>query len=170
MIDWLHGLNTAGRRVQYSIGWAIGEAERMAITALPTSAWSPALDADGDLRQAAEVAELTGLVHLPGWPAGMRVIVRRERPHPGAQLSLFEEADGWRYTAFVTNAGVGIHGIRGSCMARRPSLRNRRRDARAQPRSRHRSSRAGSSSVARLELASVRGHRPLFILPSTGLW
>lgn len=33
----------------------------------------------------------------------MRVIVRRERPHPGAQLSLFEEADGWRYRAFVTN-------------------------------------------------------------------
>jgi hypothetical protein len=37
----------------------------------------------------------------------MRVIVRRERPHPGAQLSLFEEADGWRYTAFVTNTRTG---------------------------------------------------------------
>jgi hypothetical protein len=37
----------------------------------------------------------------------MRVIVRRERPHPGAQLSLFEEADGWRYTPFATNTGVG---------------------------------------------------------------
>ena len=33
----------------------------------------------------------------------MRVIVRRERPHPGAQLSLFEEADGWRYQVFATN-------------------------------------------------------------------
>jgi hypothetical protein len=49
------------------------------------------LDADGQVRQGADVAELTGLLELPGWPAGMRVIVRRERPHPGAQLSLFEE-------------------------------------------------------------------------------
>jgi Transposase DDE domain group 1 len=40
-------------------------------------------------------------------PAGMRVIVRRERPHPGAQLSLLEEADGWRYQAFATNTGSG---------------------------------------------------------------
>jgi hypothetical protein len=53
------------------------------------------------------VAELTGRLDLPGWPAGMRVIVRREHPHPGAQLSLFEEADGWRYTAFVTNTRAG---------------------------------------------------------------
>jgi hypothetical protein len=55
----------------------------------------------------AQVAELIGLLDLDGWPAGMRVIVRRERPHPGAQLSLFEERDGWRYTAFVTNTQVG---------------------------------------------------------------
>jgi len=56
------------------------------------------------------VAELTDLLPpglLTRWPTGMRVIVRRERPHPGAQLSLFEEADGWRYQAFVTNTGVG---------------------------------------------------------------
>ena len=33
--------------------------------------------------------------------------MRRERPHPGAQLSLFEEADGWRYTAFITNTTTG---------------------------------------------------------------
>ena len=59
------------------------------------------------MRDGAQVAELTGLLALSGWPAGMRVIVRRERPHPGAQLSLFEERDGWRYTAFVTNTTVG---------------------------------------------------------------
>ncbi len=41
------------------------------------------------------------------WPTGMRVIVRRERPHPGAQLSLFEETDGWRYQAFATNTSTG---------------------------------------------------------------
>jgi hypothetical protein len=28
----------------------------------------------------------------------MRVLVRRERPHPGAQISMFEAHDGWRMT------------------------------------------------------------------------
>ena len=59
------------------------------------------------MREGGDVAELTGLLDLSGWPAGMRVIVRRERPHPGAQLSLFEETDGWRYQAFVTNTSTG---------------------------------------------------------------
>jgi hypothetical protein len=107
VLDWLHRRNTARRRVEYSIGWSIGEPERAAITRLPTSAWSPALDADGRVRDGAQVAELSGLLHLAGWPTGMRVIVRRERPHPGAQLSLFETRDGWRYTAFVTNTRLG---------------------------------------------------------------
>ena len=44
---------------------------------------------------------------LVGYPPGIRVIVRRERPHPGAQLDAFEEADGWRYTAFATDTRVG---------------------------------------------------------------
>jgi dihydrofolate reductase len=89
------------------IGWSIGEAERAAITTLPATAWTPALAADGGVREKAEVAELTGLLTLAGWPQDMRVIVRRERPHPGAQLSLFEHRDGRRYTAFVTNTAVG---------------------------------------------------------------
>jgi hypothetical protein len=33
----------------------------------------------------------------------MRVFARRERPHPGAQLSLFETADSWRYGLRATN-------------------------------------------------------------------
>jgi hypothetical protein len=37
----------------------------------------------------------------------MRVIVRREHPHPGAQLSLFEATDGYRYQAFATNTRIG---------------------------------------------------------------
>jgi len=40
-------------------------------------------------------------------PAGMRVVVRREKPHPGAGLTLFEQADGWRYQAFATNTARG---------------------------------------------------------------
>ena len=107
VLDWLTARNTRRRTVEYSLGWSISAAERAAITALPTSAWTPALATDGGVREKAEVAELTGLLTLTGWPAGMRVIVRRERPHPGAQLSLFEERDGWRYTAFVTNTRIG---------------------------------------------------------------
>ncbi|WP_433528359.1 IS1380 family transposase [Micromonospora sp. CA-263727] len=107
VLDWLTALNTRRRTVEYSIGWSVGEPERAAITALPATAWTPALTADGGVREKAEVAELTGLLTLPGWPQTMQVIVRRERPHPGAQLSLFEHRDGWRYTAFVTNTRAG---------------------------------------------------------------
>jgi hypothetical protein len=107
VLDWLTGLNTSRRRVEYSLGWSIGEPERAAIGALPAAAWSPAIDADGGIRDGAQVAEPTGLLTLAGWPDDTRVIVRRERPHPGAQLSLFEERDGWRYTAFVTNTRTG---------------------------------------------------------------
>jgi hypothetical protein len=93
--------------VEYSVGFAITENVRDAIDLLPKKLWTAALDADGDLREGGDVVELTGLLDLAKWPAGMRVIVRRERPHPGAQLSMFEERDGWRYQAFVTNTKVG---------------------------------------------------------------
>jgi Transposase DDE domain group 1 len=108
VIDWLVAQDRAPRRrVEYSIGWAIGELERAAISALPSQDWQVALAADGEVREGAQVAELTGLLQLSSWPAGMRVIVRRERPHPGAQLTLFEARDGWRYTAFITNTTTG---------------------------------------------------------------
>lgn len=74
---------------------------------VPARVWSPATNADGGVCEGGDVAELTSLLDLSGWPIGMRVIVRRERPHPGAQLSLFEETDGWRYQAFVTNTSTG---------------------------------------------------------------
>jgi hypothetical protein len=108
VLDWLHAQDRRPRRsVEYSLGWSIGEPERAAITGLPSRAWSACLAADGDPREGAQVAELTGLLTLPGWPEGIRVIGRRERPHPGAQLTLFEARDGWRYTAFVTNTTTG---------------------------------------------------------------
>jgi hypothetical protein len=48
-------------------------------------------------------------VNLDAWPTGTRLIVRRERPHPGAQLSLFDTVDGFRHTACITNtAGYDI--------------------------------------------------------------
>ena len=59
------------------------ERVQQAIVALPETAWTPAVDADGRLRAGADVAELTGM--LPDltaavWPERMRMIVRRERP------------------------------------------------------------------------------------------
>jgi hypothetical protein len=61
----------------------------------------PAVDADGQPRSGAEVAELHAL-ELGGWPPGTRAICRREDPHPGAQLS-FTDADGHRFQVFLTD-------------------------------------------------------------------
>ena len=109
LLDWLTGsAQVRGRRLEYSVGFPTkNTALTSAITTIPERVWTPAIASDGEIREGAEVAEVTGLLDLRRWPAGMRVIVRRERPHPGAQLSLLEEADGWRYQAFATNTRVG---------------------------------------------------------------
>src|SRR3954466_8076374 len=62
-----------------------------------------AFDADGVPREGAQVAELTRWLPatFKGWPPGMRVIARRERPHPGAQLRITDH-EGWRITVFAT--------------------------------------------------------------------
>jgi hypothetical protein len=113
LVDHITTLNASPwRRVHYSIGWELGSRERRAIAAVPASAWASVLDAQGQPRQLDEagVVELTALLrdgpdgdHLANWPADLRIICRREKPHPGAQLSLFEEADGWRYQLLATN-------------------------------------------------------------------
>lgn len=90
----------------FSLGFVIDEPVREAILSLPEQAWSPAYDIDGEPRDGAWVAELTGLLTLDKWPDGSRVIVRRERPHPGAQLR-FTDADGHRFTAFITDTRRG---------------------------------------------------------------
>jgi Transposase DDE domain group 1 len=53
------------------------------------------------------VAEATGMVSLARWPAGSRLILRKERPHPGAQLT-FTDVDGMRITALLTDTGPGM--------------------------------------------------------------
>ena len=95
-----------GRSVEYSVGYALTDKVRDAIAKVPKTAWKPALTADGEPRENGDVVEITGLLDLTTWPTGMRVIVRREHPHPGAALSLFEHADGWRYQAVATNTPV----------------------------------------------------------------
>ena len=82
-----HGIDA-----RFSVGVAITEPIREAIG--QAAGWIPAIDADGDLRDGAEICEITGLVPADGYPDDTRFIVRRERPYPGAQLSLFDTIEG----------------------------------------------------------------------------
>lgn len=103
----IRGLRELGTRTFFSVGVPITEPIRQAI--VHAAAWIPALDADGDLRDGAQVVELTHLmtpVALAGYPPGTRLICRRERPHPGAQLDLFDTIEGWRHQVFACDTPV----------------------------------------------------------------
>lgn len=123
LLDWL-----SARRLSYSVGFGLPDHTPELLAQVPDSAWSAALDAEGAVRDGAWVAELTGLLNLASWPAGMRVIARVERPHPGAQLRI-TDADGNRVTAFATNTAPGGPGAQIAEL----ELRHRRR-ARAEDR------------------------------------
>ena len=89
--------------VKFTIGHDLTEPVRTACLAIPPRAWVSAITADGTgYRDEAEIAEITDMVNLERWPAGTRMIVRREIPHPGAQLS-FTDIDGRRSQAFITD-------------------------------------------------------------------
>jgi hypothetical protein len=89
-------------RMRFSFGYDLTDTVRQAILETPENAWVPALDQDGTDRENGEVAEITEHVDLSSWPEGSRLIVRRERPHPGAQLS-FTDHDGYRFQAILTD-------------------------------------------------------------------
>ena len=103
---FLAWLTRPSRRLHYSVGMTITEDMHQAILTLPGRVWEAAYDAGGEVRPGAWVAELTGLLDLSSWPQGMRVIVRKERPHPGAQLR-FTDTGGHRVTCFATDARRG---------------------------------------------------------------
>src|SRR5450756_3032883 len=74
------------QRLSYSVGFTLPEDTPDPLAFIPKDVWTEAYDAHDAVRDGAWVAELTDLLDLSSWPAGMRVIVRKERPHPGAQL------------------------------------------------------------------------------------
>ncbi len=104
--EFLEWLTAALRRLHYSVGLTITGDVQEAIGKVPASAWTPAYDSDGQVRDGAWVADITGMLDLSSWPAGMRVIARKERPHPGAQLR-FTDIDGHRFTCLATDAKRG---------------------------------------------------------------
>jgi hypothetical protein len=97
LIDYCHAHD-----LRFSVGYELTESVRSAILEVPEHAWVPALDQDGAERDNGEVTEITERVELRSWPRGSRLIVRRERPHPGAQLS-FSDHDGHRFQTILTD-------------------------------------------------------------------
>jgi Transposase DDE domain group 1 len=97
-LDWLHE-----QGMQFSVRFTLAGPDVIELaTALPATAWTPAL---ADPAGVAQVAEATDAGWVAGWPPGSRLIVRREHPSTGAkhrQLSICE-IDGMRYTAILTN-------------------------------------------------------------------
>ena len=89
-------------RLRYSVGYELTDQVRAAILKIPEDAWIAALATDGSERENGQIAEITDLLDLTAWPTGSRVIVRRERAHPGAQLS-FTDHDGHRFQAVLTD-------------------------------------------------------------------
>lgn len=100
-LTWLHA-----QRVTYSVGFGLPGSTPELLANIPKDVWTPAYDAHDQIRDGAWVAELTDLLDLTKWPPGMRVIARKERPHPGAQLRI-TDVDGLRVTAFATNSTRG---------------------------------------------------------------
>jgi hypothetical protein len=99
------------RGVGFSFGFPVDTRIQRIVDVIPRQCWHPALQTDhghgNDLREGAWVAEATGMIDLTGWPEGSRLILRKERPHPGAQLT-FTDVDGMRITALLTNTPAGI--------------------------------------------------------------
>lgn len=100
-----HGFVDAivGHGMEFSIGFDVTEAVRLAVLEVPKATWVEAMHQNMEPREGAQVAEITEYLDLSTWPAGIRAICRREEPHPGAQCSIFEP-EGWRHQVFITNS------------------------------------------------------------------
>lgn len=91
------------RGIEFSVGFDVTEAVRLAILGLDKKEWTEAISQDMEVRDGAQVAELTAHLDLSSWPEGTRAIVRREEPHPGAQFNLFDPG-GWRHQVTLVDS------------------------------------------------------------------
>jgi hypothetical protein len=107
--------------MRVSFGYDLTESVRTAILQTPADAWVQALDQDGSARENGQVVELTDRLDLSSWPSGSRLIVRRERPHPGAQLS-FTDHDGYRFQAILTDRRLKFQRFAGPGVPEIPQL------------------------------------------------
>jgi hypothetical protein len=103
---------TRGRSWEFSVGWSCTDKETDAIQALPTDAWTPWIDQNGDTVHDTFVADLTGLLDLGSWHnkiPGLRIIVRDEPLHPRYRKRPTdrEKQLGRRYQLIATNTKVG---------------------------------------------------------------
>ena len=98
--DFVDHVRAAG--VRFSVGFAVTARVRDAIRSVDDAAWVAAVRQNGDLREGAAAADITAAVDVSGWPAGARLIVRREPLHPGAQQTI-DDIDGARFTCFLTD-------------------------------------------------------------------
>lgn len=130
LLAHLQQLTTTRRRVRFVTGWAIHEGDEKAIALLPEGVWTDAVRQDGDVHEITgedgktvtyQVAELTGLRNLAGWPEGLRLIARRVKPsrRDAKKLTAFEKKTGWRYQIVATNIPThhGLSGVPGSGQA-----------------------------------------------------
>jgi hypothetical protein len=112
--------HVAARGVEFSVGAYLHHFDiHWVLAQLPEQAWTPAYQVRAprasesgpviEPREGAWVAEVTGLVDLSAWPVGTRLILRRERPHPGAQLRITDH-NGMRITGLLTNTPPGAAG------------------------------------------------------------
>ena len=122
--EFLAWLTSGSRPLHYFVGITITKDIEAATGKVPASGWTPAYDGGGRLRGGGWVADITGLPDLESWPARMRVIVRKERPHSGAQLR-FTDIDGHRFTCFATDARRGQLADRELRRRRRASCEDR---------------------------------------------
>jgi len=97
LLDWARE-----GEIRFSVGYDLTETVRGAIVDIPDGAWAASLEQDGAERPNGQIAEITDSLDLESWPAGTRVLVRRERAHPGAQLT-FTDHDGHRFQAILTD-------------------------------------------------------------------
>ena len=95
LLEHLHGQD-----VRFSVGMDMTEDVRQAVLQIADDGWGAAITKDGKQRENAFVSELS--LDLPGWPEGARAVCRRERAHPGAQLSLID-TDGFRHQVLMTD-------------------------------------------------------------------